>query len=116
RIRGNAKTNAKVEIRQQGQLIYQTTVAPGSFEINDLYPTGFGGELEISILEASGEIQKYSIPYASVAQMLRPGMSRYSVMTGQFRDRDIEVDPFIFQGQYQRGINNYITAYGGLQG
>ena len=37
------KTNAKVEVRQQGQLIYQTTVAPGNFEINDLYPTGLVG-------------------------------------------------------------------------
>ena len=75
RIRGNAKTNAKVEVRQQGQLIYQTTVSPGSFEINDLYPTGFGGELEVSIIESNGEIQKFAIPYASVVQMLRPGMS-----------------------------------------
>lgn len=115
RIRGNAKTNAKVEVRQQGQLIYQTTVAPGSFEINDLYPTGFGGELEVSILEASGEIQKYSIPYSSVVQMLRPGMTRYSVTAGQFRDNDIDLDPFVLQGKYQRGINNYLTAYGGLQ-
>lgn len=115
RIRGNAKTNAKVEVRQQGQLIYQTTVAPGSFEINDLYPTGFGGELEVSILEANGEIQRYSIPYASVVQMLRPGMSRYSVSMGQFRDKDIDLDPFIVQGKYQRGVNNSITAYGGVQ-
>ncbi|MGO2390117.1 fimbria/pilus outer membrane usher protein [Psychrobacter sp. AOP7-D2-23] len=116
RIRGNAKTNAKVEIRQQGQLIYQTTVAAGSFEINDLYPTGYGGELEVSVLEANGDVQKYSIPYASVAQMLRPGMSRYSVMTGQFRDADIDMDPFVVQAQYQRGVNNRITAYGGFQG
>ncbi len=36
-IRGYAKTNAKVEVRQQGNLIYQTTVTPGSFEINDLF-------------------------------------------------------------------------------
>lgn len=115
-IRGNAKTNAKVEVRQQGQLIYQTTVAAGSFEINDLYPTGFGGELEVSILEANGDIQKYSIPYAAVAQMLRPGMSRYSLMVGKFRDADIDTDPFVIQGQYQRGINNYVTGYGGLQG
>ena len=116
RIRGNAKTNAKVEVRQQGQLIYQTTVAAGNFEINDLYPTGFGGELEVSILEANGDIQKYAIPYSSVAKMLRPGMSRYSFMSGQFRDADIDADPFIIQGQYQRGINNYVTAYGGIQG
>ncbi|EME3859306.1 fimbrial biogenesis outer membrane usher protein, partial [Acinetobacter baumannii] len=61
-IRGYAKTNAKVEVRQQGNLIYQTTVTPGSFEINDLYPTGFGGELQVSIYETNGEIQKFSIP------------------------------------------------------
>ena len=116
RIRGNAQTNAKVEIRQQGQLIYQTTVAAGSFEINDLYPTGYGGELDITVIEANGDIQKYAIPYASVAQMLRPGMSRYSVITGQFRDADIDMDPLVIQGQYQRGVNNRITAYGGFQG
>ena len=50
RVRGYAKTNAKVEIRQQGNLIYQTTVPPGNFEINDLYPTGFGGELKFRYL------------------------------------------------------------------
>ncbi len=114
-IRGNAKTNAKVEIRQQGQLIYQTTVAPGSFEINDLYPTGFGGELEVSVLEANGEVQRFSVPYASVVQMLRPGMSRYSITAGQFRDTDIDLNPWMIQAKYQRGINNYITGYAGLQ-
>lgn len=115
RIRGNAKTNAKVEVRQQGQLIYQTTVAPGSFEINDLYPTGFGGELEVTIIESNGETQKYAVPYASVVQMLRPGLSRYSITAGEFRDRDIDLTPWVTQGKYQRGINNYLTSYTGFQ-
>ncbi len=115
RIRGNAKTNAKVEVRQQGQLIYQTTVAPGSFEINDLYPTGFGGELEVTIIESNGETQKYAVPYASVVQMLRPGLSRYSITAGEFRDRDIDLTPWVTQGKYQRGINNYLTGYTGFQ-
>ena len=115
RIRGNAKTNAKVEVRQQGQLIYQTNVSAGSFEINDLYPTGFGGQLEVSIIEADGEVQKFSLPYTSVAQMLRPGLSRYAVVAGNYRNKEIDKDPLILQGQYQRGINNFITAYGGAQ-
>ncbi|WP_038344370.1 fimbria/pilus outer membrane usher protein [Acinetobacter sp. A47] len=115
RIRGNAKTNAKIEVRQQGQLIYQTTVAPGSFEINDLYPTGFGGELEVTIIESNGETQKYAVPYASVVQMLRPGLSRYSITAGEFRDRDIDLTPWVTQGKYQRGINNYLTGYTGFQ-
>ena len=92
-------------------MIYQTTVAPGNFEINDLYPTGFGGEIEVSVIEANGEIQKFSVPYASVVQMLRPGMNRYSLTVGQFRDQDIDLDPWIIQGKYQQGINNYLTGY-----
>lgn len=114
-IRGNAKTNAKVEVRQQGQLLYQTTVAPGNFEINDLYPTGFGGELEVSIIEATGEIQRFSVPYASVVQMLRPGMNRYAITAGQFREQDIDNNPWVVQGKYQHGINNYLTGYTGAQ-
>lgn len=115
RIRGNAKTNAKVEVRQQGQLIYQTTVAPGNFEINDLYPTGFGGEIEVTVIEANGQIQKFAVPYASVVQMLRPGVNRYSLTIGQFRDSDIDINPWIVQGKYQQGINNYLTGYTGIQ-
>ncbi|WVH67026.1 fimbria/pilus outer membrane usher protein [Acinetobacter baumannii] len=114
-IRGYAKTNAKVEVRQQGNLIYQTTLTPGSFEINDLYPTGFGGELQVSIYETNGEIQKFSIPYASVIEMLRPKMSRYSFTLGQFRDANINLKPWLVQGKYQRGINNYLTSYTGFQ-
>jgi len=115
RIRGNAKSNAKVEIRQQGQLIYQTSVAPGHFEINDLYPTGFGGELEVSVIEANGQIQRFSVPYSSVVQMLRPGLSRYSITIGQFRDSDMNSAPWIVQAKYQRGLNNYLTTYAGIQ-
>lgn len=116
RIRGYAKTNAKVEVRQQGNLIYQTTVPPGNFEINDLYPTGFGGELQVSVIESNGAIQKFSIPYASVIEMLRPQMSRYSLTLGQFRDSNIKLTPWLIQGKYQQGINNYLTAYSAAQG
>lgn len=115
RIRGHAKSNAKVEVHQQGQLIYQTTVAAGNFEINDLYPTGFGGALDVSIVEANGDTQRFSIPYTSVAQMLRPNMSRYSFTAGQFRDKDIALAPWIVQAKYQRGISNYLTSFAGIQ-
>ncbi|OTG82482.1 fimbrial protein [Acinetobacter sp. ANC 4558] len=115
RIRGYAKTNAKVEVHQQGQIIYQSTVAAGNFEINDLYPTGFGGELKVSVIESDGSIQTFTVPYASVVQMLRPGMKRYALTLGQFRDKDINSNPAIFQGKFQLGINNYLTGFAGIQ-
>lgn len=42
-VRGIARTNAQVIIRQNGYQIYQSFVAPGAFEITDMYPTGGGG-------------------------------------------------------------------------
>lgn len=115
RVRGMARTNAKVEVRQQGQLIYQSTVAAGPFEINDLNPTGYGGELEVSVIEADGEVQTMRIPYAAVTQLLRPGMQRYSATVGQFKESNIDLTPWVAQAKYQRGLNNTMTALGGIQ-
>ncbi len=46
---------------------------------------------------------------------LRPKMSRYSFTLGQFRDANINLKPWLVQGKYQRGINNYLTSYTGFQ-
>ncbi len=114
-IRGNAKTSAKVEIRQQGNLVYQTSVAPGPFEINDLYPTGIAGELEVTVLESTGDKQEFVVPYASLIQMLRPGLSNYSFTTGKLVENDIDLKPWFTQAKYQRGLTNNLTAYTGVQ-
>jgi len=115
RIRGNAMSNSKVEVRQNGQLIYQTTVAAGPFEINDLYATGYGGDLEVSVIEASGEIQQFSVPYASVVEMLRPGLDRYSVTIAQYNGQNTSLNPWFTELKYERGLNTYLTGYSGLQ-
>lgn len=47
--------------------------------------------------------------------MLRPGVNRYSLTVGQFRDQDIDLNPWVVQGKYQQGINNYLTGYTGIQ-
>ena len=44
-VRGIARTNARVTVRQNSRVIYETTVSPGAFVIDDLYPTGYGGNL-----------------------------------------------------------------------
>ncbi|WP_163491329.1 fimbria/pilus outer membrane usher protein, partial [Escherichia coli] len=48
-IRGVAKSNAKVVIKQSGNKIYETTVPPGPFAITDLSTTGYGSDLNVSI-------------------------------------------------------------------
>lgn len=115
-VRGEASTQARVEVRQNGNLLYQTTVAPGPFVIDDLYATGYGGDLTVTIFEADGSTHRFIVPYAAVPMLLRPGISRWSVTTGQVRNMQPEHPETTFlEGTYQRGINNRLTLYGGLQ-
>ncbi|MNZ33940.1 Outer membrane usher protein HtrE precursor [compost metagenome] len=115
-VRGMAETNAKVEVRQNGYLIYETTVAPGAFEIDDLYATGYGGDLDVTVTEADGRQRTFSVPYASVPRLLREGTWRYSATAGQVRNDLLETDaPYFVEGTYQHGINNWLTGYGGVQ-
>ncbi|USB86648.1 fimbrial biogenesis outer membrane usher protein [Burkholderia cenocepacia] len=113
-VRGIANSNAKVTIRQNDVTIYETTVAPGNFEIDDLYPTGYGGDLEVSVSEADGSVHTLSVPYAAVPMSLRPGISRYSFVAGALRNPYGSSQPLFAQATYQRGLTNLLTAYGGV--
>ncbi|MGH8161913.1 MAG: fimbria/pilus outer membrane usher protein, partial [Gammaproteobacteria bacterium] len=115
-IRGVAATNAKVTVRQNGVVIYQTTVPPGPFVINDLYPTGYGGSLQVTVTEANGSRHSYAVPYASVAQLVRPGVTRFDLDAGQLRDLPYGSHPKVFQGAIQHGFGNRFTGYAGIQG
>jgi len=112
-VRGIAETNARVEIRQNQQLIYSSTVSPGAFVIEDLYPTGYGGDLEVRVIEADGRNRQFKVPFGSVAQMLRPGISRYAITAGEVRSDRLLDEPWLLQGIYQRGIGNQLTLYAG---
>lgn len=115
-IRGIARSNAQVTVRQSGQIIYQTTVTPGAFLIDDLYPTGYGGDLEVTVREADGAQSVFTVPYAAVTQLLRPGADRYEAVLGKADSDSLREKPWLYQATYQRGLSNALTAYGGLQG
>ena len=112
-VRGVANSNAKVKISQNGMTIYETTVAPGAFEIDDLYPTGYGGDLIVQVTEADGSVHQFSVPYAAVPMSLRPGIHRYSFVAGTVRDTQSDRNPLFMQATWQQGLTNMVTAYTG---
>lgn len=114
-VRGTAQTNARVTIRQNGVLIYDTPVSPGPFVIDDLYPSGYGGNLDVTVTEIDGRVRTFSVPYASVPQLLRPDSTRYSATTGKLRMANADYNPYFVQGTVQRGLTNNLTVYGGGQ-
>jgi outer membrane usher protein len=115
-VRGVAQSNAKVVVTQNGVQIYQTTVAPGPFVISDLYPTGYGGDLDVVVTEADGRQHAFKVPYASVAQSLRAGITRFDVAAGRMRDSALHGKPAVVQAAVQHGFGNRFTGYAGVQG
>jgi outer membrane usher protein len=113
-IHGIANSNALVQVRQNGNLIYETNVAAGPFEINDLYPTGYGGSLQVTVTEADGSTHVSAVPYAAAVNALRPGITRFSVTMGQYRDQQVSANPLLFEATVQHGFTNMLTGYGGV--
>lgn len=113
-VHGIASSNARVQILQNGNTIYETTVAPGAFVIDDLYPTGYGGDLEVVVTEADGSVHVSKVPYAAAVNALRQGITRYSVTAGQYRSTSIRGTPAMAQATLQHGFTNRLTGYGGV--
>ena len=112
-VRGVADTTAKVSVRQGQNLLHETTVPPGPFAIDDLNSAGYAGDLNVTITEADGRTKSFVVPYASMAQLLRPGSSRFSLSAGRYRDDSLDTLPGFVQGTYQYGLSNLWTGYGG---
>jgi len=115
-IRGVARTNAQVTVSQNGSKIYETTVSPGPFNISDLYPTGYGGDLDVTVKEADGSETRFSVPYAAMTRLKRPGMTFYSVTGGVSRKDNMAYTPSVYQGTIQHGFTNSLTGYTGVLG
>lgn len=115
-IRGVAESNAQVSIRQNGYNVYQTTVSPGAFEINDLYPMYSSGDLEVLVREANGTTRVFTVPYSSVPNLRREGRLKYSLTAGKYLNSSNQYEePTFAQGAMLWGLPYGITAYGGMQ-
>lgn len=113
-IRGVAATTAKVSVSQSGVQIYQTTVAPGAFVIDDLYPTSYQGDLVVEVQEADGRVSSFTVPFSAVSDSMRPGQSRTSFSAGQVRNI-ADSNAAFTDLTYQTGLTNAITANSGVR-
>lgn len=115
-VRGIAKSNAQVTIKQNGYVIYQTYVAPGAFAIDDLFPTSSSGDLTVEVKEQDGAITSYSVPYSAVPLLQREGRLKYSATAAKYRTSNEQQDQVSFaQGTLSCGLPHGFTLYGGAQ-
>lgn len=115
-IRGIAKSNAQVTIKQNGYVIYQTYVPPGAFVISDLYQSASSGDLTVNVKETDGSVNSYVVPYSSVPILQREGHLKYALTAGKYRSGGSNNDdPDVFQGTIIWGAPDGYTVYGGTE-
>ncbi|MCG0457716.1 fimbrial biogenesis outer membrane usher protein [Enterobacter cloacae complex sp. ECC445] len=116
-IRGIAKSNAKVTVRDNGYVIYQRNVPPGPFVISDLSAVSNGGKLDVTVTEADGSESQSTVAYSNVPQLLRLGQFKYSLVGGHFLSNEGAVmdNPEIAQFTLSYGLPMNTTLYGGSQ-
>ncbi|WP_139540854.1 fimbria/pilus outer membrane usher protein [Klebsiella spallanzanii] len=115
-IKGIARTTADVTVYQNGYSIYKTTVSPGAFEINDLYPTGSAGDLYVTVKESDGSEQSFVVPFASLAILQREGQVDYAFSSGKTRSGSSGGKEYNFlQSTLAWGALSNVTLYGGFQ-
>lgn len=114
-VRGVANSNATVEVKQNGYVLYNTNVSAGPFELTDIYPTGSNGDLEVVITEADGQVRTFSQAFASLPVMTRKGTYRYSLDVGQYDDLlEHSEKPLLGTGNLVYGLTDDVTVFGGV--
>lgn len=114
-ISGIAQSNARVTVSQNGNVVYQTYVAPGPFRISDLYQTGQGGDLTVTVTEADGSVRIWTQAFSALPVMQRPGGLKYELTAGRYhggitngsREASFALATLIY------GLPHDITLYGG---
>lgn len=116
-VRGIARTQARVEVKQNGYVITEVSVPAGVFEITDLTTTGSSGDLQVTVWETDGSRHDFSVPYSSPALALHKGYFKYSFTTGQYRPANNEIKrPIMGVAEAMYGLPWNLTIYGGVQG
>ncbi|MEY7874972.1 fimbria/pilus outer membrane usher protein, partial [Enterobacter roggenkampii] len=116
-VRGIARTQARIEVRQNGYTLYDATVAPGPFALSDLALAGSsGGDLEVLVRETDGTLQAFRVPYQTPALAVKEGYFSYNMLAGRYRPAHDGGDmSHVAQASLMYGLPYDLTVYGGAQ-
>jgi outer membrane usher protein len=115
-VRGYARSNAQVKIRQNGVVIYQTFVSPGTFILKDVYPPAPDGDMEVIIKESDGTETERRIPYSSMPNLVHRYHWKYDATVGKYQPYHgaEQPQPLFGEMSISGGLAYKMTLYGGF--
>ena len=108
-VRGVARGNATVRIRQNNVVFFEQNVPAGPFEFTRLYPPSTLGDLQVTVTEADGSETRSVVPYAYNGGKLNPGSYRYSLAVGNYRGGNNTAETPLLHGYVRYGLNDTWT-------
>lgn len=84
-VEGIVQSQARVEVRQAGALIYTTIVPAGPFALTDLPLLNSASDLEVTVIEANGAQRRFTVPAATLHSGSLGSQRGYSFAIGRQR-------------------------------
>ncbi len=114
-VDGIAQSQARVDVRQSGVLIYSTVVPPGPFSLSNLPLLDNISTLQVTVTEADNSERQFSVPAASVASTATATPTGYSLTVGEVRDTNGYGDkkPWVISGSGTWPMKKFGTVSSG---
>ncbi|MBS0432872.1 MAG: fimbrial biogenesis outer membrane usher protein [Proteobacteria bacterium] len=114
---GQANLPSTVDLYINGLKQYSSNVPSGPFQLNTVPIVNGNGQAEVVVTDAMGRQTTIAFPFYTTNQLLKPGLSDYSLDLGFVRENygldsfDYGSDP-AFSGTWRHGANQWLTLEG----
>lgn len=117
---GQANLPSSVDLYIDGLKQYSSDVPAGPFELNTVPTVSGSGQASVVITDAMGRQSTIAFPFYTTNQLLKPGLSDWSLDLGFVRQSyglrafDYASDP-AFSGTWRRGFSHWLTLEGHVE-
>ncbi|MHA1011156.1 fimbrial biogenesis usher protein [Enterobacter roggenkampii] len=81
---------ARVDIRQQGRVVYSTLVPAGPFSLTDVPVSSRNNDLDVTVTETDGSINRFIVPASAINGNRLTSPAGLSLAVGRYREDNVE--------------------------
>ena len=119
-LQGTVIYPTQAEIYLNGVLIGKQDIAPGSFDLKNIYSQTGSHNIEVVLKDPFGNVQRISYMAYFSAQMLRKGLHEYSYNAGflreQYGSESNEYGDLAFSAFHRYGVTNKVNIGASAEG
>lgn len=116
RFYGETSVPTALDIYVNGQLRRRERVEPGSYVLEDVPVVNGAGQLQVVAIDALGQQQVFTQEFYSSTELLREGLSDYSISIGALREEfgleNFRYGELAASGTWRHGIREDLTIEG----